>query len=297
MSNNLNYGVYAPYVSLKSRLILPSEVPYQGQDDATLIEICIEASRLIDQECKRPFYPRQELRYYDQPWEDSCVLDLDDDLLEVGSVYTDNGNTEITNYFLKTGPSYNHYPKTQIAINQSGTIIPFGFDDTPQQSQQVTGVWGYNTSYDVAWRNVSAVVDAPLAVGTESVEVADATLFLAQQLIRFGTGATAEYAYITSLDTASNKLNIDRGVNGSIAVEQAAATVIYVYEPMSDLVSATHELAIYLYRRMASAGNDDDVQVVSQSGALIVPSFWPGNVKNFIKRYRRARTSMTWQMR
>lgn len=289
-----NYGVYISYIELKQRLLDESEALFEVSDDNTLKNVCAEISFLLNQECKRHFFPLQDTKYYDfiDPWE----IRLPDDLLEVSTLYTDNGDTLISSssYFLMTGPSYNTYPKTKITLKQSGSISLFDFNETPQQANIVTGVWGFNDQYGEAWE-AKGTVSSTLLVGGVTLTPSDVDLFNEQNLIRFGSGPTVEYAFISEKDSISETLTIERGVNGSTPIQQEIGQNIYIYKPMPDLVNTAMEFAVFMYRRMAAAGGENDVSVVSGSGTIIAPSSWPTNVKKFIKRNRKPRTSQSWR--
>ncbi len=112
--------------------------------DDTVIEQIIEgASRVIDNETRRTFYPRAETRYYDVP--ESNTLYLDDDLISIAK-FTNGDGTEITAGDYLTKP-YNETPKYAVKIKDASTVT-FEFDSTNngEKAISISGSWGWGTS-------------------------------------------------------------------------------------------------------------------------------------------------------
>lgn len=225
-------------------------------------------------------------------------LDVDDDLLEVFAFMTDNGNTTITssNYYLKSGRSYNHAPYSRIELKYGGTPEILTWTGTPQQANTVSGVWGYHEQWADAWAQVDTVQDNPLLIGSTSLTVSDANgvdeqgwspRFQIQQLARLGTGEDAEYVYLIDVNVSTNVLTIVRGVNGTTAAEWAQGTAIYLYRPMAEIKHAAEVLTVWAYRRKDSAGKEQD-QPLAGSGILIVPSKLPHDVTSILDIYKRS---------
>lgn len=322
-------GVYATFEELKEYLRGTQNVNFAPQDDQRLKQFCVEMSRKFDTECNRRFYPVRQTRYFDHPknlttgrpaypyyqtssWNDSPMviprmgydtadtLLLDDDLLQVIALTTNNGATTISSsdYWLKTGDSYNYPPYDRVQLKPNGTTTLFNYADTPYQANALTGDWGYHEYYDEAWQLVDYVDTAINSTETQ-VTVGDvdgedelglSPRFKVQQLGRFGNSAQAEMFYVTNKSVDHDTLTIKRGVNGTTAAAQAAGTAIYLYRPMVELKYALEVLATWAYRRKDSVGGQDDYPVASPSGIVILPSKLPGEVKDMIAAYKRDTT-------
>lgn len=317
-------GVYATVYQVKNHLIKKKEVGRLLDDDEQLQRFCIQASRDFDSYCHRHFFPRRQTRYYDHPTQRQSRstasaslgilptvgaglvtgtyyadrLRLDKDLLEVITFSTQNGNVTISasDYFLQTGDSYNHPPYDTLVLKADGSVTALSYTGTPQRANVIDGIWGFHDDWSNAWALLDTVQNDPLAVAGTSVTVTDANgtdeqgltpRFQIQQLLRFGTGASAEMAYVTKVDNDNDVLTVVRGVNGSTAAEQAQGTGIYVYRPMWEIQNAMLFYATYLYRRKDSVGGADDRPLASASGVMILPNQLPGEVARNIDAYKR----------
>lgn len=313
-----NYGVYATMDEVKEYLQGRSASNLIG-DDQRIKRFCIEASRRFDEYCKRRFYPALQTRYFDHPASGSSgytttgtgiyppttptavytatdQLRLDDDLLQLTAFTTDNGDTALSasDYYLMTGCSYNEPPYDRIAI-RSDSSAALSYSDTPQRANAVSGLWGFHDDWANAWAAVDTVQNNPLSSSATSLTVASADgpdeqglspRLQIQQLIRFGSSASAEYAYISG--KSGNTLTIIRGVNGTTAAEQALNTVVYVYRPMWQIVQAVKILAAHSYRRKDSVGNSEDRALASPTGVILMPSTLPNEVTDMLRAYKRA---------
>lgn len=292
-----NAGVYATMYEVKEYLLGNEDAPFLKKDDRQIVRFCIQVSRAFDRYCHRRFFPLRQIRYFDHP-ECGTELILDDDLLAVSSLTTSNGDTTIaaSDYFLTTGDLYGKPPYSRIRLNSDGTQAFYEYGNTLQQANAVDGLWGYHEDYDNAWAQVDTVQDNPLTISAATLTVADADgkaenglapRFQEQQLLRFGTGVTAEIAYVTGVNVSANTLTIRRGMNGSTAAQQAQTTAIYVYRPMDDIHHALLILATHAYRRRGSIGGDDDRPLATAAGVVIMPNRLPSEIKDAIAAYRR----------
>lgn len=322
-----NLGVYATYTEIKEYLDNRAQESL-NIDNALLQRFAVQASRRFDSLCFRKFYPTLETRTYDDPVQSASralggrrvrvaissgdfgpliippiasairpdVLKLDDDLLEVVTLTTSNGDTTIAaaDQLLRTGNARNQTPYDRIVLKSDGTTTLFTFSGTPQDANSVTAFWGYHNDWANAWASVDTVQDTPLAVGdtTLTVEDADGTdengltpRFQTQQLIRFGTGTSAEYSFINAVNVDTDILTIRRGVNGTTAAEQANATAIFVFRPQPDIVLAMLVLATYSYRRKETIGKTEDRGMASSTGVLLLPPKLPEDVTRTLETY------------
>ncbi len=271
----MNVGVYVSWEDLKIFLEIKDVL-----DDSLLKQFSVGASRLFDTLTHRRFYPSKETRYFDDPetppvwpgyWSPlarfsprrryrltyACdSLALDEDLLEVLSLTTNNGSTTIasTDYFLLSAENNNRPPYNTINLEQ-GTGAAFVYSSTPQRANAVSGIWGYHQEWAGAWNLTTATVsDNPLSSSATSATVSNIAAadiygigkqFKRQQLIRFGAVNTGEYAFIT--DISSTALTLVRGVNGTTAASQASGTVIYTFQPWEAVAEVVRVWGSYLF--------------------------------------------------
>jgi len=313
----MNYGVYVPWEQLKQYIPIPTGQP---KDDQNLFRICMEASRKFDAHAERKFYPTKESRYFDDP---AWMLDrpnqtrypsvfqrfapayryvepyrcnslpLDDDLLEVVTLTTNNGDDTITavDYNLLSADNTNRQPYNVIEL-KDGASVAFTYSDTPRQANAVSGYWGYHEKWADAWQDsLDTTEDNPLSSSATEITVNDvdgANLFgltprfMVQQLLK----VESEYVFVTGKNITTNKLTVIRGVNGTTAAAHVQNTLIYIYRPMDEIVGAMEVLATYVYRRRESVGSNTD-RGAAANGVLIMPSKLPRDVVEILDIYKR----------
>lgn len=322
-----NLGVYATYTEIKEYLDNRAQESL-NIDNALLQRFAVQASRRFDSLCFRKFYPTLLTRTYDDPVQSASrslggrrvrlaissgdfgpliippiasairpdVLKLDDDLLEVVTLTTSNGDTTIAaaDQLLRTGNARNQTPYDRIVLKSDGTTTLFTFSGTPQDANLVTAFWGYHEDWENAWAEVDTVQDDPLTSSATTVTVADVDgedengltpRFRAQQLVRFGTGTSAEYSFINAVNVEVDTFTARRGVNGTTAAQQAQGTAIFVFRPMEDIVLAMLVLATYSYRRKETIGKTEDRGMASSTGVLLLPPKLPEDVTRTLETY------------
>lgn len=143
---------YATLDELKSRLDITG-----AKDDANLEDMIEAASRQIDGWCGRRFYAATETRTLDVEYGDA--LELDQDLLSVSSIVTDDGNRtygttwEVNDYEFG-GPA----PYQVIYPSPAGRYaFPRG-----RATVRVTGSWGYSATAPHAIREACLLQAARL---------------------------------------------------------------------------------------------------------------------------------------
>ena len=107
-------------------------IPYSKNDS---LNFSIEsASRIIDSECHRKFYPsRNQIHIYNHS---GGLIDLDEDLLEINSISASFGTIFSSGYEILPR---NTIPKDQIQITQ--------FLD-PGELITISGTWGYSNNFE-----------------------------------------------------------------------------------------------------------------------------------------------------
>jgi hypothetical protein len=195
-------------------------------------------SRKIDDHCERHFYAETATKYYDgdisagraldkyteEVTEYGCRLWVED-LLSVTSIGMDSdgdGDWEdtlaTTDYILWP---YNAWPKVRIDLDLRQGDYSYWVHG--QQAVKVVGLWGYGDGDSATpYTSSGATVTVATAAGT-TVTASDGGAFLIGQTAMAGT----EQMYITGV--SGNELTVVRGVNGTTAAVQAAATA-YIYQ-------------------------------------------------------------------
>ena len=257
--------------------------------DTFILDTINRASRYIDQQCGRKFYPYITTRYFD--WQGSSSLFFNGyDLLTMTTLTTNNGTTPIaTGYYLVKAGDYNATPYDEIILDLS-TATAFTYTGTPQKSQQVAGVWGYHDNYSAAWKASGQTVlnSGGITSSGTSLTVASGAAFEVGQTLQ----AETEWMILTGVSV--NTLTVERGANGSTAAAHAAGTAISIYRPVEDVARATLALAVWFYKQ------DDAPFGVGQTGATEtqdVPLGIPPSVSSFINDYQtRPKWRQRWQI-
>ncbi len=129
---------YATVAALKTYLHITG-----SNDDDLLGDLVTRASRLIEEHCRRVFYPTSETRYFDAagPQIYGRMLLLDYDLLSVTTVTNGNGATiPSSDYILRPA---NWSPYFAIVIKQSSSHR-WTYTTDLEAAISVEGVWGYD---------------------------------------------------------------------------------------------------------------------------------------------------------
>lgn len=294
-------NVYATIDELKLYLGLADESE-STKDDALLLRFTVKASRMFDNFATngvmpmRRFYPTVATKVFDHP-DIASLLKLNDDLLEVSSLTTENGATAIASadYILATSKGdYNQTPYKRIQLQPDGTTTEFSYDGTPYQANSVTGVWGYHTDWANAWedsgdsvQDVGGINDSIAIVTVTDADGDDINgipnRFKQQQLIKIEN----EYLWITEVDISGNQLTVRRARNGTTAASHAQGKSIYIYRPMFDVLQAMEVLSAHIYRRKDSVGTPDDRPLAGPQGQLILPAVLPEDVAKILKAYKK----------
>lgn len=284
---------YISYEDLDEYQTLEVDDGGTTSDVRLLRGFCTAASRMWDGSTRRTFYPRIETRYYDHP-ADATRLKVDDDLLEVVTFTTQNGNEEVSSddYYLMCGTSYNLMPYNRLVMKTDGDMPVLLYSDRVQRANAMTGIWGYHEDWADAWQNSNdTVADDPLTAATTTLTVAGVEgkdiygmvpRFKVQMLLKIED----EYLYVTSKNTAANTLTVRRGVNGTTAAAHDAASAICIYQPMEDVAHAAKRLAAWLYAQRSTPFSEQ-MSSVEIGGTIIIPKSAPADVQAMAAMYRR----------
>ena len=91
-----------------------------------------------------------------------------------------------------------------------------------------------------------------------------------------------EYLSICAINTTTNALSVERGVNGTTPASHAQGTAIYVFQPPEDVKQA------WLYKQK-DAGS---VQAAGNlRGQVLVPPALPDDIQQILAPYMRIRVA------
>jgi hypothetical protein len=297
-------NVYATIDELKTFLAGGLEEGISEDDDDLFKRFCIVASRAFDTwvtngvSPKRRFYPTIATKDFDHPSSDTTLLKVNNDLLEVTTLTTENGAVAISSsdYVLKAATGdYNRTPYTQVQLVEDGTTTTYSYNGSVYKANALTGVWGYHDEWADAWEDSGDTVqDDPLSDSATTLTVNDADgddinglprRFKIQYLLKI----ESEYLWVTDVNTSANTLTVRRGMNGSTAASHVQGTAISIFRPMDEIRHAIETLAAYLYQRRHSIGTVDDRPLATMEGVLVMPSMLPEVVQKILRPYRKER--------
>lgn len=260
-------------------------------DDNRLLDYIEWAARLVEWWKGRRYDPRAEIRVYDTPHPGGSmfgvydasfmagasnhVLRLDDDLLEVVELTNGDGSVILgADYVLEPA---NIHPKNRIRLRSSQIWLES--DSGPEQAISLSALWGYHDRWGDAWKTADTVQDDPLSSNAVTVTITDATKFEAGQLVRIGS----EYSLIEVVnenDPASDTLTVERGFNGTTAVEHAKNSAIEIFQPFGPI----QQICIRLVKWRYAQKNVDvfDQSYVIGSGVMTTPSSIPADVARLL---------------
>jgi hypothetical protein len=234
--------------------------------NATMIDQAVDAaSRAIDNDTRRVFYPHIETNRYDAP--EGRELDLADDLLELLEVTNGDATTIPTTEFSLL--PYNVYPKNELLINAASV---YGFVTSTTTAQEgavsVQAIYGYAQRYTQSWAAGSTLNGAITTTSATSITATSGTPFANGNIIRIDN----ELLRVTNVST--NTLTVERGWNGSTAATHLTLANMRIWKPDAIIVQCTKIQAARLYRRFetiygTTGGGEMGVQ------AVVIPGLDP----------------------
>ena len=285
---------YCSLADIREYLSLASQ---NTSDDATLTRFIQRASRSIDQFTRRKFYPHIQTRVYNLGAYDRIYLD--DDLLELTTLTTKNGDTTIAAgvLFLGTGESWNYPPYDRIMLDRSAGCV-LSFSGTPQKANAVLGVWCYHENYSEAW------VDTGTSLATNYT--ASATVLNLAGAGSVGTGASdvnfeyPRFAVGDLLKVGNEYFEVLSGVsgtgnasplvrpasNGTTAASHASGASIARFVPEPDIEWCAVRLTAYLYGQKDSPYRPRQASITIGTIDLQDSSF-AADVKDKLDRFKR----------
>jgi hypothetical protein len=201
------------------------------------------ASRAIDGQCGKAFFPTIATYYYDVPgpWFPR-ELQVYADLLEVTTL-TNGDTTTIASTKYNLYP-INDYPKKRIILKAAAAVnYEPNADNETEGVISVYGVWGMHKNYSAAWLAATTLNGAITTTTATTFNATSGTPLAAGQVIKVDT----ELMLITGVST--NAITVIRGWNGSTAATHLTLAPLYVWQYMADIKRATLIQAGRYYRR------------------------------------------------
>ena len=247
-------------------------------DDGVITNLLTQASRYLDRETKRQYYPSVETRLYDIPFDRDLLLD--GDLLAV-TTFTNGDALEIasTNYLLKG----NRPPYWCISLRDISTVSwTTSADGSVEQVLSLLGTWGYHDQYSQrAW----------LAIGTLGAAITDTTTLA----FTMSAGHSVVVGNILKIDSelynistvSTNTITpVKRGDNGSTAATHLNGATVYAWQPMEEIKQITLEITHSAYMRRFGK-NTGESATVTGAGVVLTPRDIPASAQSFISDMRR----------
>lgn len=208
---------------------------------------------------------------------DTYVLKLDerdgDDLLSISSFIWKTTTLTSTDYrfaYLNRSPNY------EIVFNNTTTLATLtNFEDLVT----ITGTWGYHDNFANMWKDSGDTVQntTQISATETALEVVKASTFETYQIIRIGS----EYLFITSLNSPTNILTVERAKNGSVGAIHTNGTQIDTFVPMPSVAKECRRLVLRSWFL-----KDDPRGNVILSGNLL-KELGEGTVRHVIPRRER----------
>ena len=246
-------------------------------DDEVINNLLEQASRYIDDETGRVFYPFIQARLYNVP--NSRELCIDEDLLEVITLTNgDSATMPATEYYLVPK---NVYPAYALKItNISSYQWLSNAQGSLENAISVLGIWGYHDRYTRDGWKVGTTTTEALDTSEVEFDVTASTLFSAGQIIRYGD----ELGIITS--TASGKITVvSRGDNGSTAAAHDSGITVYIWQPIRTANHACLEIAMTAYHRRFGRSQSNS-EIVTAAGVVLSPRDVPALAMSFINSHK-----------
>lgn len=157
-------------------------------------------------------------------------------------------------------------------------------DDYGQGIFHITGIWGYRRNYASAWKSSGDALAAGIAANATSWSVADADgADITGRTPRFSPGQLckidSEYMNVTAVNTTTNAVSVEPGVNGTTSAIHAISAPIYTWYPEPTIIRATLRWADFLFSRR---GTFEQITVDGLGGATKFPTDMPDEIKTIL---------------
>ena len=267
-------NAYATLTDYKNYVTARNQTPVTGDTDDDVIEMLLDAaSRYIDNETQRAFYPTVQTRYFDVP--EGRELYVDDDLLEVLSIT--NGGASLASSEYNLMPR-NFTPAYGIKITDvSSYAWTSNAAGSMEQAIAINAIWGFHDKYSQAWNN-SITITEDLDASETAIDVSSHAIFQAGFIIRIDD----ELMLVTAVASA---LTVVRGWNGSTAATHSNGANIEIWHAMNGAQLACLEIAQATYHRRFGKSLSN-TETITAAGVVLTPRDIPRSAAAFISTFR-----------
>lgn len=203
-------------------------IPATATGDHDQIDTAIEAvSRLIDDYCGMPMFPRQATRYLETS--DADCLYLDEPLRAVATLKTDlngDGTYETTwttsDYWLEPANATAGSPPRPYWRVETRMTGAQAFPTDQRRGIEIAGTWGYFDETRLTTATLATAANS--TVGTLGLN--GATSVHPGQTLKIGS----EQIYVREVDVTASSIAVDRAVNGSSGAAYSSGQALSIYE-------------------------------------------------------------------
>ena len=276
----MNYNIYASVSDYKLFATGRGQTANTSTDDDAVIGDLLEgASRYIDEQTARHFFPVVETRYYSVPNNsgDDRRLWLDDDLLEIIAITNgDSSSVAASSYNLEPR---NYSPRFAIRLKDSSSVgWEADGDGNLEYVIAVNAIWGYHNEYARrAWVTGSTLNEGgQLTASDLTWTMTSVSAFAISQIVRIEN----ELAIISSVSGSTIVVDT-RGENGSTAATHDDGTAVTFWRPMSTIRDATLAITHRAYANRTGQASSGSVTVTG-AGVVIRPEDVPAKAQKTI---------------
>ena len=269
-------NVYATPTDLKRRLGITDTTR-----DETLWHLLHVASRIVEGHCGRNFNVTSGSKRFDVRDRHGVQLD---DLIEIAQVVEDwdgdgvyeriRERKDYILYPLDSNPGSLHgvpFHSLRTPRRRGGRCLPTG-----RASLQITGRWGYRSHF-VSLDGYISNSGTPLTKASKSFRVDD------DANIRAGQTILVDNEQMFVKQVGASVLNVERGVNGTSAVDHDDGSLLEALSYPAEVVEVTLLVAVDRWRRRDGIARSNDVAAGARD-ELYDPS---GDVSRLLAPYRR----------
>lgn len=255
---------YATVEEIKAEL----DVRETARSNKRIARALEDASRRVEGDCHRRFYPVQATHFFDWPPRSGMtpwILRLDDkELISVSTLAS--GGKVITADEYNLEPVNSGPPFRRIEVKLS-TSASFGGGNTYQRDVQVTGLWGYRNTEAIAGSTAEVLDDTETlvdvngatsaAVGVGSVVRVDSERMLVTARRQLATGQTLGGSGLTAQNNSVSVLVQDGSAFSpdevilidaeKMRVDEIAGNTLIVTRPWDGTTIAAHTTGAAIY--------------------------------------------------
>ena len=253
-------------------------------NDDSIMEVMLQGiSRWIDDQTHRTFYPRQEVRYFDLPEEQTSaeILFLDDDLLSIDSI-TNGDSSVITNTQYVLYPK-NAYPKQWVKLLGSSSVMWKASSSGDNESAiSLAGLWGFHNNYTQRGWSVAGTLGAAMTdTTTLTLTMTAGHTVVKDEIYKIDS----EMVNVSNVSTNTVTM-ASRGDNGSTAATHLINATVYRWNPQPEIKAALLSIAQSVYGSRSGQSSQGNV-TVTQAGVVIRPGDVSGMTQRTLSAFTR----------